>query len=160
MTIPVPTTTTTTTTAAPTASQASGGTNVSPSTIAKEHVTTSSTAIPASQSVSKVEPADQALQEIELQIQNISTKLKSLRTEREKLESEGTEEHHKKAMSILEEEQTLERQHKEALFKQKQILSKQTNIGVADGKQKSGILQSQANRNLKLALRLRYVGNQ
>ena len=155
VTISVPSVPTTTTTAAPTASQASGGNNVSPSTAAQEHVTTSSTTISSSQSVPKVEPADPILQDIELQIQSISTKLKSLKTEREKLESEGTEEQHKKAMSILEQEQILERQHKEALFKQKQILSKQ---GVGDAKQKLDeptALQNQPNRNFKLALRLR-----
>ena len=155
MTIPIPSIPTTTTTAAPTASQVSGGNNVLPSTIAQEHITTSSTTISSSQSVPKVEPADTTLQDVELQIQSISARLKSLKTEREKLESEGTEEQHKKAMSILEQEQILERQHKEALFKQKQILNKQ---GVGNAKQKLGepaALQSQPNRDFKLALRLR-----
>ena len=155
VTISIPSIPTATTTVAPTVSQASGVNNVLPSTTSQEHVTTSSTTVSSSQSAPKVEPADPTLQDIELQIQNINTKLKSLKTEREKLESEGTEEQHKKAMDILEKEQILERQHKEALFKQKQILNKQ---GVVDAKQKLGEpppLQSQPNRNFKLALRLR-----
>ena len=162
VTISVPSTSSTTT-GAPTASQASGGNNVLPSTAAQEHVT-SSTGTLSSQPVSKAKPVDPTtaaqLQEIEQQIQNISAKLKSLRTERERLESEGTEEQHKKAMSILEQEQTLERQHKEALFQQKQILNKQTNVAAVDPKQRSGeptALQPQSSHTCyKLALRLRY----
>ena len=104
-----------------------------PSTAAPKHVT-SSTGTVSSQPVSKAKPVDPTtaaqLQKIKQQIQNISAKLKSLRTERERLESEGTEEQHKKAMSILEQEQMLERQHKEALFQQKQILNKQKNVAV------------------------------
>ena len=162
MTIPVPSTSSTTT-GAPTASQASGGNNVLPSTAAQEHVT-SFTGTVSSQPVSKAKPVDPTtaaqLQKIKQQIQNISAKLKSLRTERERLESEGTEEQHKKAMSILEQEQTLERQHKEALFQQKQILNKQTNVAAVDPKQRVGeptALQPQSSHTCyKLALRLRY----
>lgn len=161
MTIPIPSVPTSTN-GAPTASQASGGNNVLPSTAAQEHIT-SSTATSSAQPIPKVEPVDPTtsaqLQESELQIQNLNTKLKSLRIEREKLETGGTEEHHKKAMNILEQEQTLERQLKEAMFRKKQILSKQTNTGVADSKQKSDeptVLQHQTSRNCyKLALRLR-----
>ena len=159
MSIPIPSQAATTT-----ASQMSGGTNAVPSTAAQEHGvgSTTTTAIPNSQSVSKAEPVDTTtsaqLQEIELQIQSINSKLKSLRTEREKLESGGTEEQHKQAMNILEQEQTLERQHKEALFRQKQITNKQTNT---ETKQKLGeptTLQSQqSHKCYKLALRLRYV---
>ena len=163
MTITVPTTSTS---GAPTASQASGGNNVLPSTAAQEHVT-SSTTTSSSQSVSKVECAEPTasaqLQESELQIQNINTKLKSLKIEREKLESGGTEEDHKMAINILEQEQTLERQLKEALFRQKQIVSKQTNTGLVDTKQKSDespLLQRHTSQNCyKLALRLRYTND-
>lgn len=160
MTIPIPPVTVTTTTI--TASQAPGGTNIPLSSTTSQGEGISSTSIASSQPVSKVESQSTntaaQLQEIELQIQNISARLKSLRTEREKLESEGTEEKHKEAMTILEQEQILEREHKEALFRQKQISSKQTNTGVVDAKQKlETASQSQpSHKCYKLALRLRY----
>lgn len=149
------------------ASQTSGGTTLSSISV-QEHGASSTTITTTTtnfQSVSKAEPVDTTtaaqLEEIELQIQSINSKLKSLRTEREKLESGGTEEQHKQAMNILEQEQTLERQHKEALFRQKQITNKQTNTGVVETKQKLGeptaSQSQQTHKCLKLALRLRYI---
>ena len=161
MTFPIPSIPTTT---AQTASQPLEGTNTVPSTVAQTHTTTTTsttTTIPSSQSLSKASSVDTSTSTAQLQghIQELSAKLKSLRTERERLESGDTEEQHMRAMGILEQEQTLERKLKEASFRQKQISSKQTNTGTAESKQKpneQAILQNRpSNKCYKLALRLR-----
>lgn len=163
MTLPIPSLAPTT---AQSASQASEGTNILPSTVALGHDTTSSTTgspKSTSKALSNNDSATAAtqLQEIEQNIQELNTKLKLLRTKREELESGSTEEQHKEAMSILEQEQILERKIKELMFRQKQITSKQTNPGLTKQQSvESAILQNQpANKCFKLALRLRYVCN-